>query len=61
MKDKYLQDVISRSNELALLDRAARLLPERSTAGRWIVAAALGLLTVLYPAFGAAQVFSYLL
>ena len=51
----YLEQVLARSRELVLLDRAARALPDRRSAGKWIVAAALGLLSVFFPAVSAAQ------
>lgn len=60
MKDRYLQDVIRRGQELERLDRAARLLPEGRSAGKWMIAVALGLAGVLFPAVGAAQPFFYL-
>ena len=60
MKDQYLQAVIRRGKELERLDRAARLLPEGRSVGKWVIAAALGLTGVLIPAVGAAQPFFYL-
>ena len=53
----YLEQVLARSRELALLDRAADALPGRRPAGKWIVAAALGLFSVFFPAVSAAQAF----
>jgi len=48
--------VISRGNELALLEQASVCLPEKSSAVRWAVAAALGVLCTLLPSVTAAQV-----
>ena len=61
MKETYLQDVLRRAGEIALLDRAAAVLPERASAGKWILAAALGIFSVLYPAVSAAQVLTQLI
>ena len=47
--------MLDRGREIALLDSAARMLPGRRPAGKWIVAAALGLFSVLFPAVSAAQ------
>ena len=61
MKETYLQDVLRRAGELAMLDRAAAVMPDRVSAGKWILAAALGIISVLYPAVSAAQVFTQLI
>ena len=61
MKEKYLQNVLQRAGEIALLDRAAAVLPERTSAGKWILAAALGIISVLYPAVSAAQAITQLI
>ena len=61
MKEKYLQSVLQRAGEIALLDRAAAVLPERVSAGKWILAAALGIISVLYPAVSAAQAITQLI
>ena len=61
MKEKYLQSVLQRAGEIALLDRAAAVLPERASAGKWILAAALGIISVLYPAVSAAQAITQLI
>ena len=55
MKEQYLQNVLRRAGELALLDQAAAVMPDRASAGKWIRAAALGLISLLYPAMSAAQ------
>ena len=61
MKEKYLQNVLQRAGEIALLDRAAAVLPERASAGKWILAAVLGIFSVLYPAVSAAQAITILI
>ena len=61
MKEQYLQNVLRRAGELALLDRAAAVMPDRASAGKWILAAALGLISLLYPAVSAAQVLTQLI
>ena len=61
MKEQYLQNVLRRAGELALLDRAAAVMPDRASAGKWILAAALGLISLLYPAVSAAQVLTQLM
>ena len=57
MHDAYLKRVIVRGNELALLERAAALYPEKTPALRWLVAAALGALASLIPSVCTAQAF----
>ena len=61
MKEQYLQNVLRRADELALLDQAAAVMPDRASAGKWILAAALGLISLLYPAVSAAQVLTQLM
>jgi hypothetical protein len=61
MKETYLQDVLRRAGELAVLDRAAAVMPDRVSAGKWILAAALGVVSILYPAVSAAQVLTQLI
>ncbi len=61
MKETYLQDVLRRAGELAVLDRAAAVMPDRVSAGKWILAAALGVVSILYPAVSAAQVMTKLI
>ena len=57
MRDPYLNTVISRGNELAVLERAASLLPEKASPVRWIVAAAFGAAVALFPSVCSAQAF----
>ena len=61
MKEQYLQNVLRRAGELALLDQAAAVMPDRASAGKWILAAALGLISLLYPAMSAAQTLTQLI
>ena len=61
MKEQYLQNVLRRAGELALLDQAAAMMPDRASAGKWILAAALGLISLLYPAMSAAQTLTQLI
>ena len=61
MKETYLQDVLRRAGELAVLDRAAAVMPDRVSAGKWILAAALGVVSILYPVVSAAQVLTQLI
>ena len=61
MKEQYLQNVLRRAGELALLDQAAAVMPDRASAGKWILAAALGLISLLYPAVSTAQAFTLLM
>ena len=61
MKEQYLQNVLRRAGELALLDKAAAVMPDRASAGKWILAAALGLISLLYPAMSAAQTLTQLI
>ena len=61
MKEQYLQNVLRRAGELALLDQAAAVMPDRASAGKWIPAAALGLISLLYPAMSAAQTLTQLI
>ena len=61
MKEQYLQSVLRRADELALLDQAAAVIPDRASIGKWILAAALGLISLLYPAMSAAQTLTQLI
>lgn len=61
MKEQYLQNVLRRADELTLLDKAAAVMPDRASIGKWILAAALGLISLLYPAMSAAQAFILLM
>ena len=56
MNGEYMNKVIQRGNELILLEQASTYLPRKSSAVRWAVAAALGLLCTLLPSVTAAQV-----
>ena len=55
MRDQYLNDIIHRGNELALLEQAALSVPEKDSPVRWIVAAAFGVLVTLFPSVCTAQ------
>ena len=55
MRDQYLNDIIHRGNELALLERAALSAAKKESPVRWIVAAAFGMLVTLFPSVCTAQ------
>ena len=57
MRDAYLNEIIHRSNELALLEQAALSVPEKASPLRWIIAAAFGVLVTLFPSVCTAQAF----
>ena len=57
MRDAYLNEIIHRGNELAVLEQAALMFPKKNTHVRWVVAAAGGILLSLIPSFGSAQAF----
>ena len=57
MRDQYLNDIIHRGNELALLEQAALSVPEKASPVRWIVASAFGLFVVLFPSVCTTQAF----
>ncbi len=58
MRDDYLNQVISRGNELCLLDCAAACsLPVKSRTVRWVIAAGFALLLTLFPSVCSAQAF----
>ena len=57
MRDQYLNDVICRGNELALLEQAAASLPEKASPVRWVVAAAFCALVTLFPSVCTAHAF----
>ena len=57
MRDDYLNGIICRGNQLALLEQAAVSLPEKASPVRWIVAAAFGAIVALFPSVCAAHVF----
>ena len=49
MRDEYLNRIIRRGNELAVLEQAALSYPKSTSVIRWVVAAALGTLATLVP------------
>lgn len=57
MRNNYLNDVIRRGNELAVLEQAALAFPKKNSPVRWIVAAAFGMLFSLIPSACSAQAF----
>ena len=57
MRDQYLNEIIRRGNELAVLEQAALAFPKKASPVRWIVAAAFGALLTLIPSACTAQVF----
>ncbi len=57
MRDDYLNGIIHRGNELAALEQAALVFPEKNSPVRWIAAAAFGVLLSLIPSACSAQAF----
>ena len=57
MRDQYLNDIILRGNELALLEQAALTVPKKASPVRWIIAAAFGVLVTFFPSVCTAQAF----
>ncbi len=57
MHDDYLNEIIHRGNELAVLEQAALVFPKKNAPVRWIVAAAFGVLLSLIPSVCSAQAF----
>ena len=57
MRSDYLNQVIRRGNELAVLEQAAAVFPKKAFPARWIVAAAFGTLCSLIPSVCSAQAF----
>ena len=55
MRDQYLNGIIHRGNELALLEQAALSVPEKVSPVRWMIAAAFGVLVALFPSVCTAQ------
>ena len=55
MRNQYLNDIIHRGNELALLEQAVLSVPKKGSPVRWIVAAAFGVLATLFPSVCTAQ------
>ena len=57
MRDDYLNEIIHRGNELAVLEQAALTFPKKTSPVRWIVAAAGSVLFSLIPSVCSAQTF----
>ncbi len=57
MRNDYLNTVIRRGNELAVLEQAALVFPEKTSPVHWIVAAAFSVLFSLIPSVCSAQAF----
>ena len=57
MRDEYLNQIIRRGNELAVLEQAALSFPKKTTLIRWAVAAAFGMLVTLLPSVCTAHAF----
>ena len=57
MRDEYLNQIIRRGNELAVLEQAALSYPKSTSAIRWAVAAACGMLVTLLPSVCTAHAF----
>ena len=57
MRDDYLNEIIHRGNEIAVLEQAALTFPKKTSPVRWIVAAACSVLFSLIPSVCSAQAF----
>ncbi len=57
MRDDYINEIIHRGNELAVLEQAALTFPKKKSPVHWIVAAAVGVLFSLIPSVCSAQAF----
>ena len=57
MRDDYLNGIIHRGNELAVLEQAAFSFPKKDSLIRWVVAAAFGMLFSMIPSVCSAQAF----
>ena len=57
MRNDYLNSVIRRGNELAVLEQVALTFPKKTFPVRWIVAAAFSVLFSLIPSVCSAQAF----
>ena len=55
MRDQYLDGIIRRGNELAVLEQAALCIPKKASPVRWLVAAAFGAFVTLFPSVCTAQ------
>ena len=60
-RDDYLNGIICRGNQLALLERAALSVPKKALPVRWIVAAAFGVFVALFPSVCTAQAFFHMI
>ena len=61
MHNDYLNSVIRRGNELAVLEHAALAFPKKASPVRWIVVAAFGVLFSLIPSVCSAQAFFHMI
>lgn len=57
MRDQYLNEIIRRGNELAVLEQAALAFPKKASPVRWIVAAACGVFVMVFPSVCTAHAF----
>ena len=57
MRDEYLNQIIRRGNELAVLEHAALSYPKNTSVIRWAVAAAFGMLVTFLPSVCTAHTF----
>ena len=57
MRDNYLNEIIHRGNELAMLEQAALTFPKKTSPVRWIVVVACSVLFSLIPSVCSAQAF----
>lgn len=57
MHDNYLNEIIHRGNELAVLEQAALVFPKKNSHVRWVAVAAFGVLLSLIPSVCSAQAF----
>ena len=57
MRDEYLNQIIRRGTELTILEQAALSYPKSTSAIRWAVAAACGMLVTLLPSVCTAHAF----
>ena len=57
MREPYLNEIIRRGNELAVLEQAVLSLPKKGSPVRWIVAAACGALVMFFPSVCSAHAF----
>ena len=57
MRDEYLNQIVRRGNELAVLEHAALSYPKNTSVIRWAVAAAFGMLVTFLPSVCTAHAF----